>query len=298
MQSSSPADLLDFSLDTNSEQEQAPKRLRSATHEEESMVDSSFTPWAGMGLPSFAHEAVEMLQPGQLIQIGMLQVLMVVITIPRNFERAKETVAHAASVLYMDTQKFAIAQSIDGSQYDIPGKFALFMFYRDQLLQQLPKMYPLATHFLFLEDDVRLDASLGTYLQGTGTSHFTRIIHLAAEFVRPIILMGFNRKPITVQYQHRKPDFGMHLWFTSAMMLPVIGRLLHAWHMEHTDMYLLKRYPNLIGYTRYSIAGFISHVSDCADPHDKALKDGVRDGMEVNLSKDDYKEMALIEYFP
>ena len=64
----------------------------------------------------------------------------------------------------------------------------------------------------------------------------------------------------------------------------------------HFDLATLHNLETLVGYTSYSIAGFISHTSDCADEGDPTLIEGTRQAMNIELHWDDYKELVLIPY--
>ena len=86
--------------------------------------------------------------------------------------------------------------------------------------------------------------------------------------------------------------------FRNWTWLPILASLLRGAPLEHLDIFLLRPHHCLIGYSNYCIAGYVEHFSDCADPYDNAIKNGIRPALEVQLSKDDYKEMALVEYIP
>ena len=64
----------------------------------------------------------------------------------------------------------------------------------------------------------------------------------------------------------------------------------------HVDLATLQNMEALVGYSSYSIAGFVSHQSDCADEGDPSLIGGARPAMQVDLHWDDYKELVLIPY--
>ena len=196
-----------------------------------------------------------------------------------------------AEVLRVSKDSFSIVLSEDGAATGIPGKIALYNFYQNSLLPNLNIELPGAALYLMAEDDARLDRRP---MIGSHRSSFQILMHHIIRFSRPIVLLGFQNNPTTIAFRHRKPDFGMHFWSLQASFAVTMSKLMTEHVPTHFDLATLHNLEPLVGYSSYSIAGFISHHSDCADEGDSTLIGGARPAMNLEVHWDDYKELAHI----
>jgi hypothetical protein len=186
-----------------------------------------------------------------------------------------------------------IADSLDGRQHGLPGKIALFEFYQAIFLPQVAECFHTTDLVMILEDDARIDEGLW---KGGPYSHLQRLVHHIMHHPRPIAVLGYQNNDITKQFNHIKPDFGLHFWTIKQKACGLVAQLLAEIVPQHFDSALYNHLGNLVCYSRYCLAGFIQHDSDCADPNDPNTPGGLRAAREVKLHRDDYKENVLISY--
>jgi hypothetical protein len=232
-------------------------------------------------------------QIGSAVRFAGVLMHFIIVTLERNIERALQTAAHMAEVLQFRVEHISIVYSIDGKQHDLPGKEALFHFYQAILLPQVRAWLPGAGLYTFTEDDVRLDLNLS---KGWPHTHFQNLVHKINGFNRPITVLGYQRRDLTVEYNHRKPDYGLFMWTVRSEFLGTLADLLKEQIPDHIDMTLYGQHGTLLGYSSYSIAGYVAHVSDCADPQDPNVVEGIRPEYIIRMHKDDYKELVIVPY--
>jgi hypothetical protein len=250
-------------------------------------ADKNWSPATGL------KQTLHFIAKGAPIVAAGAMIHIIIITILRNAQRALETRDHMAETLRVSRESFSIVLSEDGSLTGTPGKVALYKFYQNALLPNLKTELPGATLYLIAEDDARLDRRLAI---GSHRSSFQVLMHQIINFSRPIVLLGYQNNPVTLAFRHRKPDFGMHLWAVQASFTDTMAKLMTEHVPSHFDLATLRNMEVLVGYSSYSIAGFIGHHSDCADARDSSLVGGIRPAMNVDLHWDDYKELVLIPY--
>ena len=246
-------------------------------------------------VPPFAVLPLRFAQLGQVIPIAGIHLAIIIITIQRNLPRAMETCQVMANTLQIAAAAFTVVLSIDGQEQGLSGKEALYLFYQELLLLQIRLALPNATHFMFAEDDVRVDGGLWS---GGPSSNFQRLLHKVNRFTRPIVVLGFRRRAITIEFGHRKPDFGLHLWVLKAEFAQQLSALLTEHVPTHVDTVMYRALGHLVGYTSYSVAGYTRHTSDCADANDPEILQGERPEQLISLHRDDYKELSMIAYVP
>ena len=90
-----------------------------------------------LGVRTFKHFPLTFARQGKVFEVAYSKVAMVVVTIPRNRQRAEDTAERLASQLHLEPEHIAIVLGIDRLVHHFPGKFALLYFYRDILLPGL-----------------------------------------------------------------------------------------------------------------------------------------------------------------
>ena len=67
----------------------------------------------------------------------------------------------------------------------------------------------------------------------------------------------------------------------------------------HFDLALIEKFHFLVCHTTFPIAGYTSHVTDCADPDDPAVdEEGVREQFVPRLTYHILRELDVVTMFP
>ena len=244
------------------------------------------------------------IRQGSMLNTPSGTVAYVVIGLYRNIEKANDTANAWAHSIGVDPEAIAIFASVDAKDSGDPGYLGLYNGLCQQVLPAAQHFFGKADLVVFAEANMRLAGHRGecdwTRLpwQGRG-SLWHYVLDMAVKAERPFVLLGFDRTERTKRFLHRKPDFGAHLWAIPGGFIGTFAGLLRTMPPQRFDKALLLHWSGLVCYTVYSIAGYHAHVSECSDPPDAFVDDGmIRPALMVELTRDDAKELTIANYIP
>ena len=227
---------------------------------------------------------------GKVIELGRIPCALIVLAVERVRSDAMDTAVAWANALSVDSADISIFFGYDPSLCDMNEMDGLFESIRSRHLQLAKQYFPSAIIYYFADTHMRLLKPLVNY------NILTRVTWDFVRHDRQILLCGFCRNPITIEWQHRQPDFGAHLWaikapFVDALIAQMTSKIGVAF-----DNFLRTVMHAYLAYTTYTIAGIVEHPTVGYAPRQLGIEQGVRVAFLPSLYKDDVKELDVVAF--
>ena len=109
-------------------------------------------------------------------------------------------------------------------------------------------------------------------------------------------MLGFCVSDQGKRFGQRRPTNGSHLWSIRSSFVQEFTRLMGEFAPMHFDLALIDKFHCFVCHTTFPVAGYISHVTDCADPGDPAVDElGVRSQFTPRLSFHNLRELDVVK---
>ena len=219
-----------------------------------------------------SYQPLPILRPGRISHTESGRVIYAIITIDRVYARATETADLFEQALELGSGDVGIFPGIDYLVAGFSaGRIGLWEGIRQVVLRDIRLHHPLAELIVIAEDDMRIG------IEVTRNGRWKTLLHSVLRHPRPICMLGFCVSEHCRKFGQRRPTNGSHLWSIRSSFVLEFTRLMGEISPMHFDLALIEKFYLFICHTTFPVAGFTSHVTDCADPGDPDVDElGVR----------------------
>ena len=240
------------------------------------------------------HPLLPVLRPGRISHTESGRVIYAVITIERVYARAIETADAFELALELGSGDIGIYPGIDYLAAGLSaGRIGLWEGIRQVVLRDILYNHPSAELIVIAEDDMRINVEI------TRKGKWKTLLHSVLRHPRPICMLGFCVSAQCQSFGQRRPTNGSHLWTIRSSFVTDFTRLMGEVSPMHFDLALIEKFNHFICHTTFPVAGYTSHVTDCADPGDPDVDQlGVRAQFVPRLSYHVLRELDVVNLWP